>query len=81
MVEGLGLGCSPTTGARELSGGEVSRLSLASLLLVSELELSLPDFPGAVVVATHDRRLREDRTGRRLHLQAGRTGPRGRMSP
>jgi macrolide transport system ATP-binding/permease protein len=44
-----------------------------SLLLVSELELSLPDFPGAVVVATHDRWLREDWAGDRLHL-AGPTG-------
>ncbi|SOC55401.1 ABC-F family ATP-binding cassette domain-containing protein [Ornithinimicrobium cerasi] len=40
-----------------------------SLLLVSELELSLPDYPGAVLVATHDRWLREDWTGERLHLE------------
>ncbi len=40
-----------------------------SLLLVSELELSLPDYPGAVVVASHDRWLREDWDGERLHLE------------
>ncbi|WP_298750420.1 ABC-F family ATP-binding cassette domain-containing protein [uncultured Serinicoccus sp.] len=40
-----------------------------SLLLVSELELALPAYPGAVVVASHDRWLREDWSGERLHLQ------------
>ncbi|KUG59465.1 ABC transporter ATP-binding protein [Serinicoccus chungangensis] len=39
-----------------------------SLLLVSELELALPAYPGAVVVASHDRWLREDWSGERLHL-------------
>ena len=39
-----------------------------SLLLVSELELALPTYPGAVVVASHDRWLREDWVGGRLHL-------------
>ncbi|WP_010147811.1 ABC-F family ATP-binding cassette domain-containing protein [Serinicoccus profundi] len=42
-----------------------------SLLLVSELELSLPDYPGAVVVASHDRWLREDWVGERLELGEG----------
>ncbi|MFK5584417.1 ABC-F family ATP-binding cassette domain-containing protein [Serinicoccus sp. LYQ131] len=45
-----------------------------SLLLVSELELSLPDYPGAVVVASHDRWLREDWHGERLHLPEGTLG-------
>lgn len=39
-----------------------------SLLLVSELELSLPEYPGAVIVASHDRWLREDWVGETLHL-------------
>ncbi|WP_151526227.1 ATP-binding cassette domain-containing protein [Serinicoccus kebangsaanensis] len=39
-----------------------------SLLLVSELELGLADYPGAVVVASHDRWLREDWVGERLQL-------------
>ncbi|WP_335675412.1 ATP-binding cassette domain-containing protein [Serinicoccus hydrothermalis] len=39
-----------------------------SLLLVSELELGLADHPGAVVVASHDRWLREDWVGERLEL-------------
>ncbi|WP_202865092.1 ATP-binding cassette domain-containing protein [Serinicoccus sediminis] len=41
-----------------------------SLLLVSELELALPGYPGAVVVASHDRWLREDWAGDRLDLSA-----------
>src|SRR5699024_9111392 len=40
-----------------------------SLLLVTELEHSLPDYPGAVVVASHDRWLRAGWTGERLHLE------------
>ena len=40
-----------------------------SLLLVTELERSLPDYPGAVIVASHDRWLREGWTGERLHLE------------
>ena len=40
-----------------------------SLLLVTELEQSLPDFPGALVVASHDRWLRESWTGHRLYLE------------
>ncbi|WOP19450.1 ABC-F family ATP-binding cassette domain-containing protein [Raineyella sp. LH-20] len=41
-----------------------------SLLLATELERSLPDYPGAVVVASHDRRLRETWAGQRLSLDA-----------
>lgn len=40
-----------------------------SLLLVTELERSLPDFPGAVVVASHDRWLRAGWTGQHLTLE------------
>ncbi|HLS45365.1 MAG TPA: ATP-binding cassette domain-containing protein, partial [Ornithinicoccus sp.] len=42
-----------------------------SLLVVSELERSLPDFPGAVVVASHDRWLRAGWPGARLDLGDG----------
>ncbi|AKT52841.1 ABC transporter ATP-binding protein [Arsenicicoccus sp. oral taxon 190] len=40
-----------------------------SLLLVTELERALPDYPGAVVVASHDRWLDQGWAGRRLRLQ------------
>ena len=40
-----------------------------SVLLVSELEVALPGYPGAVVVASHDRWLRVGWTGSFLHLQ------------
>ncbi|MFV0464416.1 MAG: ABC-F family ATP-binding cassette domain-containing protein [Nostocoides sp.] len=39
-----------------------------SLTLVSEIEAALPDFPGAVVIASHDRWLRRNWSGRTLHL-------------
>lgn len=39
-----------------------------SLLLVTELETSIDDYPGTVIVATHDRWLRERWQGKRLHL-------------
>ena len=40
-----------------------------SLLLVTELEASLPNFPGAVIVASHDRWLRSGWSGTHLHLE------------
>ncbi|OLT17184.1 hypothetical protein BJF80_03125 [Serinicoccus sp. CUA-874] len=40
----------------------------ASAALATALELGLPDFPGAVVVASHDRWLGEDWVGERLEL-------------
>ncbi|USQ77217.1 ABC-F family ATP-binding cassette domain-containing protein [Ornithinimicrobium cryptoxanthini] len=40
-----------------------------SLLLVTELERSLPDYPGAVIVASHDRWLRDSWAGERLALE------------
>lgn len=39
-----------------------------SLLLVTELERALPDYPGAVVVASHDRWLRAGWSGEQLDL-------------
>ena len=39
-----------------------------SLSLVTALEEAIPDYPGAVVVASHDRWLRQRWTGRRLEL-------------
>ncbi|MGA4668403.1 ATP-binding cassette domain-containing protein [Propionibacteriaceae bacterium Y1923] len=39
-----------------------------SLALAAELESDLADYPGAVVVASHDRWLRRRWTGERLHL-------------
>ncbi|MCU1403895.1 MAG: family ATP-binding cassette protein, partial [Glaciihabitans sp.] len=43
-----------------------------SLSLASELEDALGSYPGAVIVASHDRWLRERWTGQRLELAAGR---------
>lgn len=40
-----------------------------SLLLVTELEQSLPHYPGAVVVASHDRWLRAGWSGEHLNLE------------
>lgn len=42
-----------------------------SPLLVEELEAALAGYPGAVVVVTHDRRMRRAFTGSRLHLDEG----------
>ncbi|MBL1079880.1 ABC-F family ATP-binding cassette domain-containing protein [Nocardia sp. 2] len=39
--------------------------------LVEDLEQALVDYPGAVVLVTHDRRMRSRFTGRRLELRAG----------
>ena len=39
-----------------------------SLRLVTELEQAIPDYPGAIVVASHDRWLRNTWQGKRLHL-------------
>ncbi len=41
-----------------------------SILLATELELALPGYPGAVVVASHDRWLRSGWTGESVHLPA-----------
>ncbi len=41
-----------------------------SLLLATQLEAALPDYPGAVVVASHDRWLRRTWTGAHLDLAA-----------
>ncbi|MDI2124619.1 TlrC/CarA/OleB/SrmB family ABC-F type ribosomal protection protein [Yinghuangia seranimata] len=40
--------------------------------LVEELEAALADYPGAVVIVTHDRRMRSRFSGTRLALDAGR---------
>ncbi|UFS97207.1 TlrC/CarA/OleB/SrmB family ABC-F type ribosomal protection protein [Nocardia huaxiensis] len=39
--------------------------------LVEDLEQALADYPGAVVLVTHDRRMRSRFTGRRLELDSG----------
>ena len=39
-----------------------------SLRLVTELEQAIPDYPGAIVVASHDRWLRNTWQGKRLYL-------------
>ncbi len=39
-----------------------------SLLLVTQIEASIPDYPGAVIVASHDRWLRRTWSGDRLEL-------------
>ncbi|GFZ93052.1 hypothetical protein GCM10011359_23050 [Nesterenkonia alkaliphila] len=39
-----------------------------SLLLATELEAAIPHYPGAVVIASHDRWLRRTWQGSRLHL-------------
>ncbi|WP_395298127.1 TlrC/CarA/OleB/SrmB family ABC-F type ribosomal protection protein [Kitasatospora hibisci] len=39
--------------------------------LVEHLQAALTDYPGAVVIVTHDRRLRADFTGSRLELDSG----------
>jgi macrolide transport system ATP-binding/permease protein len=47
-----------------------------SLLLATELEAAIPAYPGAVVVASHDRWLRRTWTGSRLDLGAEQARPR-----
>ncbi|MFE4611629.1 ribosomal protection-like ABC-F family protein [Streptomyces niveus] len=46
-----------------------------ALSLVEELERALADYPGAVVVVSHDRRFRAEFAGERLELSAGRVMP------
>jgi macrolide transport system ATP-binding/permease protein len=40
--------------------------------LVEDLDRALADYPGALVVVTHDRRTRAGFDGTRLHLEDGR---------
>ncbi|WP_371744661.1 ATP-binding cassette domain-containing protein [Georgenia sp. TF02-10] len=51
-----------------------------SLLLVTALEDAIGDYPGAVLVASHDRWLRARWTGHRRHLVATADGP-GALGP
>ena len=46
-----------------------------SLLLVTELERALLDYPGAVVIASHDRWLSAGWSGERLRLEDEAGGP------
>nr|WP_067472234.1 ABC-F family ATP-binding cassette domain-containing protein [Actinomadura hibisca] len=49
-----------------------------SLTLVEELEQALADYPGALVVVSHDRALSERFTGTRIEMQRGRLTGRGK---
>jgi macrolide transport system ATP-binding/permease protein len=49
--------------------------------LVEELEEALAQYPGAVVIVTHDRRMRARFTGTHLELDAGRVAQLGEATP